>query len=101
MAHGTRSDFFLYGPSGKQIHYDAYRQYLEDTAAKTVPDKQVTPHTLRHTCCSLLAEAGVPLEVISRRLGHHDSSITKEVYLHVTKHQEEKDRELLKHVDLL
>lgn len=44
----------------------------------------LTPHSLRHTHTSLLAEAGVTLEQIMDRLGHSDGQITKDVYLHVT-----------------
>ncbi|TYS83524.1 tyrosine-type recombinase/integrase [Rossellomorea aquimaris] len=44
----------------------------------------LTPHSLRHTHTSLLAEAGVSLEQIMDRLGHTDDQITKNVYLHVT-----------------
>jgi len=47
--------------------------------------KIITPHGLRHTHASLLAEAGVSLEEIMERLGHKDDSITREIYLHVTK----------------
>lgn len=45
---------------------------------------ELTPHSLRHTHTSLLAEAGVSLEQIMDRLGHSDDQITKNVYLHVT-----------------
>lgn len=45
----------------------------------------IHPHSFRHTHTSLLAEAGVPLEVIQDRLGHSDDSVTKEIYLHITK----------------
>ncbi len=48
-------------------------------------DKVITPHGLRHTHASLLAEAGVSLEEIQERLGHKDDSITREIYLHITK----------------
>ncbi|MGE7604678.1 tyrosine-type recombinase/integrase [Peribacillus sp. NPDC097675] len=44
----------------------------------------MTPHSLRHTHTSLLAEARVSLEQIMDRLGHIDDQITKNVYLHVT-----------------
>ncbi|PGV47024.1 tyrosine-type recombinase/integrase [Bacillus sp. AFS037270] len=44
-----------------------------------------TPHSLRHTHTSLLAEAGVSLPQIMERLGHKDEDTTKNVYLHVTK----------------
>lgn len=47
-------------------------------------NQELTPHSLRHTHTSLLAEAGVALEQIMDRLGHSDDQITKDVYLHVT-----------------
>ena len=47
--------------------------------------KNLSPHSLRHTHTSLLAEAGVGLTEIMERLGHEDDSVTKRVYLHVTK----------------
>ncbi|MDT8862413.1 site-specific integrase [Alkalihalobacillus sp. MEB130] len=47
-------------------------------------NEELTPHSLRHTHTSLLAEARVSLEQIMDRLGHTDDQITKNVYLHVT-----------------
>lgn len=47
--------------------------------------EELTPHSLRHTHTSLLAEAGVGLEEIMERLGHVDDDTTRKVYLHVTK----------------
>jgi integrase len=46
---------------------------------------ELTLHSLRHTHCSLLAEAGAGLEEIMERLGHEDGHVTRRVYLHVTK----------------
>lgn len=48
-------------------------------------DATLSPHSLRHTHTSLLAEAGVPLHEIMDRLGHIDDDVTKRIYLHVTK----------------
>lgn len=45
----------------------------------------LTPHSLRHTHTSLLAEAGVTLPMIMERLGHKDEETTKWVYMHTTK----------------
>ncbi|WP_262372743.1 tyrosine-type recombinase/integrase [Sutcliffiella horikoshii] len=63
-------------------------------------NKTLTPHGLRHTHTSLLAEAGVSLEQILDRLGHTDDQITKNVYLHVTqemkKEASQKFTELMK-----
>ena len=45
--------------------------------------KAITLHCLRDTHASLLAKKGVPLEVVSKRLGHADIRVTAERYLHV------------------
>ena len=40
-------------------------------------------HDLRHTCASLWFEAGIPLAVISRWLGHASVAVTDRVYVHL------------------
>lgn len=40
-------------------------------------------HGLRHTCATLLLQAGQPVHVVSERLGHSKVSMTMEVYAHV------------------
>lgn len=40
-------------------------------------------HDLRHTHASLALQAGVPVKVVSERLGHASTSFTMDVYGHV------------------
>ena len=40
-------------------------------------------HALRHSAATLMLAQGVPLEVISRTLGHAGYAITADVYAHV------------------
>ncbi|MBT2644771.1 site-specific integrase [Bacillus sp. ISL-41] len=47
-------------------------------------NKGLTPHSLRHTHTSLLAQAGATMEEIMDRLGHYDEEVTRKVYLHFT-----------------
>lgn len=47
----------------------------------------LTPHSLRHTHVSLLAEAGVDLYEIMERLGHLNDITTRSIYLHTTKNR--------------
>jgi len=42
----------------------------------------VTPHTLRHTAATWMAQAGVPLWVIAKYLGHSSTRTTERVYAH-------------------
>lgn len=47
--------------------------------------KDLSPHSMRHTFTSLMAEAGVSLEQVMEMLGHAGDEMTKRVYLHTTK----------------
>jgi integrase len=54
--------------------------------AKLIKAAEVRPikfHGLRHTCATLLLQAGQPVHVVSERLGHAKVSMTMEVYAHV------------------
>ena len=53
-------------------------------------NQTLTPHSLRHSHCSLLAEAGELLQDIMNLLGHKDDDITKNVYLHVNQDKEKR-----------
>ena len=44
--------------------------------------KHVTCHGLRHTYCSLLLAQNVPIQTVSRYMGHSDSTVTLKVYSH-------------------
>lgn len=41
-----------------------------------------TPRELRHSFVSLMSDAKVPLEVISRLVGHSGTSVTEQIYRH-------------------
>lgn len=46
-------------------------------------DPKYRVYDLRHTCASILLANGVPIEVVSERLGHRKASFTLDVYSHV------------------
>jgi integrase len=41
-----------------------------------------TPRELRHSFVSLLSDAKVPIEVISRLVGHSGTAVTERIYRH-------------------
>lgn len=53
-------------------------------------EKNITPHSFRHTHTSLLIEAGVGIKEIQQRLGHTDINTTMNIYAHMTANMEEK-----------
>ena len=48
--------------------------------AATKAGLSVTPHDLRHTAASLMEEAGIEMQVISRFLAHKDQRTTSSIY---------------------
>jgi integrase len=50
---------------------------------------EMTPHVLRHTTATLMLRRNVPVEVVSRILGHAKVSITMDVYRHVLDSEKE------------
>lgn len=45
--------------------------------------RRIRLHDLRHTYASILLKAGVPVKVVSERLGHSSPAFTMTVYQHV------------------
>ena len=87
----TPNVYFL-SDNGKPVEYYTYNKYLKEITERVI-GRKLTPHSLRHTHVSLLAEAGVPIDGIGRRIGHgQNSKVTRDVYLHAT--NEVKKREL-------
>jgi integrase len=41
-------------------------------------------HDARHTAATVMLRAGIPVKVVSQRLGHADVAVTMGVYQHVT-----------------
>lgn len=80
---------FIFAKTDDNLGYPHYIKFIENRMARLLKlsglSTDLTPHSLRHTHTSLLAEAGVGLEEIMERLGHSDDEITRKVYLHVTK----------------
>lgn len=86
--------------SGDYIEYYAYNKYLKENSQRIL-GRTITPHALRHTHASLLFENGLSIDEISRRLGHENSQVTREIYLHVTEKLKEKDNERIKNIKII
>lgn len=97
---------YLYSPrlltplTASQTGYDAYRKYLRETSERVL-GRKITPHVLRHTHASLLAEQGLPYEAIAHRLGHENSRITKQIYIHITEKRKERENDMIRGVRLI
>ncbi len=88
---------FIFVNNGAYPGYPVYVKLIEQRMARLLKlcglNESLTPHSLRHTHTSLLAEAEVSLERIMERLGHSDDEITRKVYLHTTEAVRKRDAE--------
>ena len=100
LANGHRSKLLFPWHDGSYLHYTAYRAYFGPRAEK-VTGRKISIHALRHTFTALMAEADVPLPIVSRQLGHHDSKVTSDIYMHVTEERKKKDANLLDNVRIM
>lgn len=57
----------------------AFRRVVERAGLEA---KEWTPRELRHSFVSLLSDSGVPIEQISRLMGHNGTAVTELVYRH-------------------
>ena len=58
--------------------------FRSDCCGITNPTRIVSPHTLRHSAATTMLEAGIPIHVVSRQLGHSNINITVDIYGHVS-----------------
>ena len=77
---------------GKPIHPQTLARVWDRVVAASEL-KPVTLHGLRHTHATLLLLAGVPLKVVSERLGHASIQITADTYQHVLGHMQQQTAE--------
>ena len=66
----------------EHVFHDLRRAYNRDN-----PDKQIhtlSPHVLRHTFCTNMANAGMDVKNLQYIMGHADVSMTLNVYTHAT-----------------
>lgn len=76
-------------PTGARNLYRDFKAVIR--RCNTVDKELVEPplvrpvafHALRHTAATLALRAGVPVHVVSRRLGHRDAAVTMRIYAHV------------------
>lgn len=74
-------DLVFAAADGQPVHPHAFSQAFErNVAAAQLP--RIRLHDLRHTWATLALRAGVPVKVVSERLGHTSTSFTLDTYTH-------------------
>ncbi len=75
-------DFVFAREDGSPIHPDSLTQLFEREIARAGL-RRIRLHDLRHTHATIALQAGVPVKVISERLGHESPAFTMKQYAHV------------------
>ncbi len=57
-----------------------YNKYIKEVVALAGIDKPVTTHWARHTGATLLLNAGVPMQTVSKVCGHSSIKMTEKIY---------------------
>lgn len=78
----NQKEGFLFEKANGTKEYHYYFRKMFDRIRRETGLNWVTPHTMRHTFASLLAQEGVPLYSITSWMGHSHSRVT-ELYAHL------------------
>lgn len=79
---------------GRPIHPRSFSQAF-DRAVARAGLRKIRLHDLRHTHATIAVKAGVPVKVISERLGHESPAFTLKQYAHVVPGMQAEAAELI------
>ncbi|MDV4070629.1 integrase [Elizabethkingia anophelis] len=89
----TRNEYVFPAPSNATCNSHV-KKLIEE--AEIITEQKVTFHTARHTFATMFLTEGVPLESLSKMMGHKNISTTQ-IYAKITSQKISKDMDLVSH----
>lgn len=90
-------DFVIAERDGSPVHPDRLTKLFQQ-AVKASGVRRIRLHDLRHTHASLALQAGIPVKVVSERLGHESPGFTLSQYAHVLPGMQAEAAELVRSI---
>lgn len=80
--NGRTSGFVFLNERGNQFSTRSLQYMIKEIREETGINKEITPHTLRHTFATILKQSGLELRDIQKLLGHSNINTTT-IYEHM------------------